>query len=76
MKLTGFYMALSGFYMIGTLVLNGLNYFESCNLFHITDVFPYPQKTSEKQRFSDVFREYRERPVTQNESIHEFTREL
>ena len=31
--------------------------------FHATSLFLYPLKTSENERFSDVFREYRKRPV-------------
>ena len=33
------------------------------NPFHITGLFLYFLKISEKQRFSDVFRGYRKRPV-------------
>ena len=33
------------------------------NPFHATGLFLYPLKTSENQRFSDVFRGYRKRPV-------------
>ena len=36
------------------------------NPFHATGLFRYPLKTSEKQRFSDVFRGYRKRPATWN----------
>ena len=46
---------LSGFYMMVALDLN---------TFHATGLFLYPLKTSENQRFSDVSREYRKRPVT------------
>ena len=35
--------------------------------FHATGLFIYPLKTSENQRFSDVFRGYRKRPVAWNE---------
>ena len=31
------------------------------NPFHATDLFLYPLKTSENQRFSDAFRGYRKR---------------
>ena len=31
--------------------------------FHVIGLFLYPLKTSENQRFSDVFRGYRKRPV-------------
>ena len=34
---------------------------------HATNLFLCPLKTSENQKFSDVFRRYRKRPVTQNE---------
>ena len=34
------------------------------NPFYPTGLFPYPLKTSEKQRFPHVFRGYRKRPVT------------
>ena len=36
------------------------------NLFHATGLFLYPLKTSENQRFLDIFRGYRKRPVTWN----------
>ena len=36
------------------------------NLFHATGLFLYPLKTSENQRFSDVFRAYRKRAVVWN----------
>ena len=36
------------------------------NPFHATGLFRYPLKTSEKQRFSDVFRGYRKRPAAWN----------
>ena len=36
------------------------------NRFHATGLFLYPLKTSENQRFSDVFRCYRKRPVAWN----------
>ena len=36
---------------------------ERVNPFHATGLFLYPLKTSENQRFSDVFRGYRTRPV-------------
>ena len=41
----------------GELGTNGLN------VFHATDFSLYPLKRSEYHRFSDVFREYRKRPV-------------
>ena len=36
------------------------------NPFDATGFFPYPLKTSENQRFSDVFWEYRKRQVARN----------
>ena len=36
------------------------------NPFHANDLFWYPLKTSENQRFSDVFREYQKRSVSWN----------
>ena len=36
------------------------------NPFYITRIFIYPLKTSENQRFSDVFRRYRNRPAVSN----------
>ena len=36
------------------------------NPFHATDLFWYPLKTSENQRFSDVFREYQKKSVSWN----------
>ena len=36
------------------------------NPFHATDLFWYPLKTSENQRFSDVFRGYQKRSVAWN----------
>ena len=36
------------------------------NPFYATDLFWYPLKTSENQRFSDVFRGYQKRPVAWN----------
>ena len=33
------------------------------NQFYATGLFLYPQKTSENQRFSDVFMDYRKKPV-------------
>ena len=38
----------------------------SFNPFHTTGLFRYPLKTSENQRFPDIFRGYRKRPVTWN----------
>ena len=40
--------------------------FDYLNPFHATDLFWYPLKTSENQRFSDVFRGYQERSVAWN----------
>ena len=37
--------------------------FAMINLFHTTDLFQYPLRTTENQIFSDVFRGYRKRPV-------------
>ena len=48
----------------------------SINLFYATGNFPYPVKTSEKQRFSDVFRGYRKLPVTSNELTRIFIPEV
>ena len=42
---------------------------EIINLFHATIFSLYPLKTSENQRFSDVFRRYRKRPVAWNRLI-------
>ena len=39
---------------------------EKVNPFHATDLFSYPLKTSENQRFSDVFRGYQKRSVAWN----------
>ena len=39
------------------------------NWFYATGLFPYPWK-DKKQRFSDVFRRYKKRPVTWNELIY------
>ena len=39
---------------------------ESINPFHGTGLFLCPLKTSENQRFSDVFKGYRKRPVVWN----------
>ena len=39
---------------------------ERVNPFHATRLFRYPLKTSENQRFPDVFRGYRKRPVAWN----------
>ena len=36
------------------------------NPFYATGLFLYPLKTSENQRFSDVFMGYRKRPVGRN----------
>ena len=36
------------------------------HLFHTIDLFLYLLKTSENQRFSDVFRRYKKRPVAWN----------
>ena len=33
------------------------------NIFHATNLFHFPLKTLGKQRFSDIFREYRKRPM-------------
>ena len=41
------------------------------NPFYATDLFQYSLKTSENQRFSDVFRGYRKRPVAWNGLIEE-----
>ena len=43
----------------------------SCTLnsFHATNLFLHPLKTSENQRFSDVFRWYSKRPVAWNELL-------
>ena len=40
------------------------------NPFHDTGVFLYPMKTSENQRFSDVFRGYRKRLVAWNRLMY------
>ena len=56
MKLSRFYVSMSGFYMIGTSVLNEFNNFGSFSLFYATGVLLYSLKTSEKQRFSDILR--------------------
>ena len=40
------------------------------NPFHATDLFWYPMKTSENQRFSNVFRGYQNRSVTWNGLTH------
>ena len=48
----------------------------SINLFYATGNFPYPVKTSEKQRFSDVFRGYRKLPVASNELTRIFIPEV
>ena len=40
--------------------------FSCINLFHAIDLFQYPLRTSENQRFSDVLREYWKRPVAWN----------
>ena len=50
----------------GTLENMFLKIFFIFNPFHATDFFLYPLKTSENLRFSDIFRGYRERPVTWN----------
>ena len=34
--------------------------------FHVTSLFLYPLRTSQNQRFSNIFREYRKRPVAWN----------
>ena len=39
------------------------------NPFQVTGLFLYPLKTSENQRFSDVFGGYRKRPVAWSELI-------
>ena len=39
---------------------------DSINPFQATGLFLYPLKTSENQRFSDVFRGHRKRPVAWN----------
>ena len=36
---------------------------EDINPFHAAGLFLHPSKTSENQRFSDVFRGYRKKPV-------------
>ena len=36
---------------------------QNVNSFHANGLFQYPLKTSENQRFSDVFKGYRKRPV-------------
>ena len=50
----------------GTLENMFLKIFFIFNPFHATDFFLYPLKTSENLWFSNVFRGYRERPVTWN----------
>ena len=46
---------------------NQKNYcFQLFNPFHATSFFWYHVKTSESQRFSDVFRGYQKRPVALN----------
>ena len=39
---------------------------KTISTFHTTDLFLYPLKTSENQRFSQVFMGYRKRSVTRN----------
>ena len=36
---------------------------QNVNSFHANGLFRYPLKTSENQRFSDVFKGYQKRPV-------------
>ena len=43
-----------------------VNLYIVINPFYATGLFLYPLKTSENQRFSDVFRGYRKRPVAWN----------
>ena len=40
--------------------------YQNIDLFYATGLFLYPLKTSENQRFSNVFRSYRKRPVACN----------
>ena len=42
------------------------NLLQNINAFHVTGLFLRPLKTSENQRFSDVFMGYRKRQVTWN----------
>ena len=47
-----------------TSIVRFLQFFTTgCNQFHTACLFVYPLKTLENQRFSDVFRGYRKRPV-------------
>ena len=39
---------------------------DTINLFHVTGLFLYPIKTSEKLWVSDIFSEYVKEPVAQN----------
>ena len=43
-----------------------LSHYNVINQFQVTGLFLYPLKISENQRFSDVFRVYRKRPVAWN----------
>ena len=44
-------------------VTGGHSFIGGHHRFHATGLFWYPMKTSENQRFSDVFMGYRKRPV-------------
>ena len=44
----------------------GSRYLIVINLFYATDLFWYPLKASENQRFSDVFKKYQKRSVAWN----------
>ena len=47
-------------------VLTDISIYCSFNPFQINSLFLHPLKTTENQRFSDVFRGYRKRPMTWN----------
>ena len=46
------------------------NFIKMVNQFHATSLFRYLLKTSENQRFSNVFRGYRKRPVAWHELMN------
>ena len=51
---------------VETVIIDNFQTVIIINPFHATDLLLYPLKTSENQRFSDVFRGYQKRSVVRN----------
>ena len=55
--------------LLGITIDSNLAFENHIKPFHATGLFLYLLKTSENQRFSDIFRRYRKSPVARNRLI-------